>query len=105
MGNEPPVENGSSILHYNLIQLAQFLNRFLRLRERNAFERDVRIDTNRANGISNFVMSLIATQKLFVGRTQKDSRDGDNGQETEPDKHNLLEFDGEKTGLKPNSQA
>ena len=105
MGNETPVENGSSILHHNIIQLAQFLNRFLRPRDRNVFEKDVRTDTNRANGISNFVMSLVATPKSFAGRMQKDSSDGDNSQEIGSDKHNLPEFDGKRRSLNPNSQA
>ena len=97
MGNETPVENGSSILHYNIIQLAQFLNRFLRPRDRNVFEKDVRTDTNRASGISNFVMSLVAAPKSFAGRTQNGSIDGDNGQKTRCDKHNLPECEGKKT--------
>ena len=98
MGNETPVENGSSILHYNLIQLAQFLNRFLRPRDRNVFEKDVRTDTNRANGISTFVVSLVAAPKSFAGRTQNGSIDGDNSQKTGSDKRVLPGFDGKKSG-------
>ena len=93
MGHETPVENGSLILHHNIIQLAQFLNRFLRPRDRNVFEKDVRIDTNRANGINNSVTSLVAAPKSSAGRTQKDSSDGDNCQETASDKRYLREFD------------
>lgn len=105
MGNETPVENGSSILYHNIVQLAQFLKRFLRLRERYAFERDVEIDTNRANGINSSVTCLVATPKSFAGRTQKDSSDGDNDQETASDKHCVPEFDGKRRSLNPNSQA
>ena len=94
MGDKTPVENGSLILHHNIIQLAPLLNRFLRPRDRNVFERDVRTDTNRANGISNSVMSLVAAPKSYADRTQKDSSDGDNSQEIWSDKHNLPEFDG-----------
>jgi hypothetical protein len=96
LGNETPVENGSSILYPNLVPVAQFLKRFLRLRERNAFERDVRIDTNRANGISSSVTSLVATPKSYVGRMQKDSSDGDNSPETWSDKHYWLVRDGKR---------
>jgi hypothetical protein len=105
LGDKTPVENGSSILYHNIVQLAQFLKRFLRLRERNAFERDVGIDTNRANGISNFVVSLVAAPKSSAGRMQKDSSDGDNGQKTGSNKHNWPEFDGKRRSLNPNSQA
>ena len=94
MGDKTPVENGSSILYPNIVQLAQFLKRLLRLRDRNAFERDVRIDTNRVNGINNSVTSLVAMPKSFVGKMQKDSSDGDNGQKTASDKRDLPEFDG-----------
>lgn len=105
MGDKTTVENGSSILYPNIVQLAQFLKRLLRPRDRNAFERDVRIDTNRANGISNSVTSLIATLKSYVGRMQKDSSDGDNSQKTASDKRDLPEFDGKRESLSPNSQA
>ena len=103
MGDKTPVENGSSILYPNIVQLAQFLNRFLRLRERNVFERDVRTDTNRANGINSSVTSLIATLKSYVGRMQKDSSDGDNSRKTGSDKRVLPEFDGKRESLSPNS--
>jgi len=93
------------ILHHNIIQLAQSLKRFLRPRDRNVFEKDVRTDTNRANGISNFVVSLFAAPKSYAGRTQKDSSDGDNGQKTGSDKHNLPEFDGKRRSEYQKSQA
>ena len=84
------------ILYPNIVQLAQFLKRLLRLRDRNVFERDVRTDTNRASGISNSVTSLIATPKSFVGRMQKDNSVGDNGQKTGSDKPVLPEFEDKK---------
>jgi hypothetical protein len=96
LGDKTPVENGSSILYLNIVQLAQFLKRFLRLRERYAFERDVEIDTNRANGINSSVTSLVATPKSFAGRMQKDSSDGDDSRKTGSDKRVLPEFDGKK---------
>ena len=105
LGDEPPAENGSSILYSNIVHLAKFLKRFLRPRDRNVFEKDVRTDTNRANGISNFVVSLVAAPKSSAGRMQKDSSDGDNGQKTGSDKHNVPEFDGKRRSLNPNSQA
>ena len=93
------------ILHHNIIQLAQSLQRFPHPRDRNVFERDVRTDTNRASGISNFVMSLVAAPKSSAGRMQKDSSDGDNGQKTGSDKHNVPEFDGKRRSLNQNSHA
>ena len=73
---KPPVENGSSILHPKITQHRSIFPNFLGVRHDSACERDVRIDTNRANGISFSAKILVAMRKFDGGRRLNASRDG-----------------------------
>jgi hypothetical protein len=74
---KPPVENGSSILQPKITQHPLIVCKILDGHFDNAFERGVRIGTNRASGINVSVETRCAVPKSNAGKRPSGSRDGE----------------------------
>jgi hypothetical protein len=71
-----PCENGSSILLTKIYQTRRIVLQILSARRDNVCERDAKIATNRASGISLSAKSLIVSRKLSDGRQPSGNRSG-----------------------------
>jgi len=72
----PPVENGSSILHPKITQHLPVVSNIVGGHFGNVFARGVRIGTNRARGINVSVEIQCAVRKSDAGKRPSGSNDG-----------------------------